>query len=316
MEEHKLNSISVHTQLLQMQNEINIKMMNDRFHASQNELQSTKVTLQTTQNKLQTTIVELQATKIKLDHTENELKMVKEEAEKKEEQISVLQDNIQKQIEQVQNQNHIGLRLNQQIAEGFAACYSGMLNENHAQLELDSFIKHFETKRLEIEPLIEPLDINETKIEFSKFNQLVKEIPYFINYEKKFKLLLKSMESGVIYQLKTKQLIFKLHLPNKHRTFCIYHHHDILSLERESAYKVIIDNDQMLVLDNRNPHPPKYQIYLQIPNYNKETSTIYMYPKKEEGEKFFLKYGWNNELNFDGFKSKTMEILFHITKTI
>ena len=84
MEEHSLKLTNVHTQLLlQMQNEMNLQMVNEKLQ-TQNELQSTKTTLITIQNELestkttlQTTQNELQATKTILQTTQNELQATK-----------------------------------------------------------------------------------------------------------------------------------------------------------------------------------------------------------------------------------------------
>ena len=242
--------------------------------------------------------------------------LANEETGKKEEQIAFLRENIQKDIKQVQKQNEIGLKMSQLITEGFAAYYSGMENKNPTT-ELDSFNKYFETKGVKYKPKIEPLDIDGTKLEFPKFNRLVEKFnePFMMNYENSFDALLMKMENGENYHIDNNQLIFKLHLPKNYSNFYI-DHSCVAAIAEKNANNIFVMKDGMVVYDEP-VNPILYEIYLQIPNYGREASKTYMFPRNETTEKLLMTYGKDNkDVKIFNYESEKKEILFHITKII
>ena len=318
MEEHTLKLTNVHTQLLlQMQNEMNFQMMNERLIASQCELKTTQATLHETCNELKTTNDELHAVKVKLEQTQIELKFANAEALGKENQIAFLQNNIQKQIEQVQKQNEIGFIGFQQVTETFANSFSKTIDQLETPKLCFNFLENKENFQHKFGPskAIEPFNTNGIKLEFPSFNLFVEKLnePFTMNYENNFNESLKKMENGKIYNIDNNQLIFKLYLPKNYVNFIISHRVDIAHFKKSYANNTITHNDHLVVLDKQHDRND-YEIYLHIPNYN-NNSKAYMYPKNETGDKLLLKYGaWNDNVNIDAFKNGSNEVLFMITK--
>ena len=316
MEDHTTKCNTIHTQLLlQMQIDSNIQEMREKLHSTQNELQTTKATLYSTQN-------ELVKTKLKLEQTIEELDLSKEDAAKKEDQIKFLQENIQ-------NHNNDVLKLNHQISENFATCWSRMITSDGITLE--KVFKSLETKEPLPQPdddqieLIREIDINGTKLEFPKVNELVQKLtmkdPYE-SHEEKFEFLLKKMENGQYYHIDNRQVIFKLHFPKNHRNLHISYTTNVASAVNSYPNNVVVSNNQLVLLDNLN-NRNDYQIYLQILNYSNNSkilnysnnSKIYLFHKSENGAKLLLNNGnWNDNINMDIYKTAASEVLFHITK--
>ena len=296
------------------QNEL--KATQNELKTTQNELKTAQSELKTTQSELKETQSELKATKVKLEQTMEELTHSKENSTKRENEMKFLQENIQKGIENIQKQNDNGLKMNHQITESFATyCSTSEQKQEFTKDEtLDTFFVYFQIKKPATK-IIETIEINGMKLEFSKINELVQNLnkSYNISYEEKHKTLLKKMKIGEVHHINNKQLIFKLNLPKNHRRLYIKHYNDIASIATNHAKYVVVKNDQLVVLDspfNNND----YQICLQIPNYN-GNSHCYLYPKNEHGDKLLLKTGaWNNDVNMDDYKTASNEILFHVIK--
>ena len=93
----------------------------------------------------------------------------------------------------------------------------------------------------------------------------------------------------------------------------INYNNDIASIAKSNPDKVVVMNDQLVLLDNLNKYNNGYCIFLQTPNYNNNNSKCYLYRKDTNGENFLLKYDdWNYNINYDGYKTESNEILFHI----
>ena len=119
------------------------------------------------------------------------------------------------------------------------------------------------------------------------------------------------MENGQIYYVNHQQLIFRLYLPKNHQMLLIDHQNNIASLPKSYRKYVVVMNDQLVLLDNNNNNG--YGIILQIPNYNNNNSKCYLYHKDTNGENLLMKYlVWNYNINYDGYKTESNEILFHI----
>ena len=120
------------------------------------------------------------------------------------------------------------------------------------------------------------------------------------------------MENAKIHHIDDKQFIFKLHLPNHHRIFYIKFSQNF-NLKKFNRNNIIVKNDNLIVLDRSSTNDS--QIFLEIPNYNNESSIAHMYPKNETGEKLALDCGkWIKDINIDGYKNELNEILFHVVK--
>ena len=287
-------------------------------------LVTTKNELKATQLKLEQTMVELnhakkdatkcqsqiklhEKTQLKLEQTMVELNHAKKDATKCQSQIKFLQENIQKQIEN-------GLKLNHQITERFAS-YLSTMKQKLSDKEIDIFSKSLKIPLPNRIKPMEPFKINGMKLEFSKVNELVQNVnnPHK-SHKKKYEILLKKMENIQIYHIDDKQFIFKLNLPKNQPRFLINHHNNIASLAKKHPNNVVLKNDQLVLWDNRN-NRNEYQIFLQVPKYNNRNSHCYLYGKNEKGDKLLLKNGgWNNNISMDDYKTKSNEVLFHITK--
>ena len=338
MEDHTTKFNNVHTQLLlQMQIDSNIQEMKEKLLSTQNSLKSTqselqatktsllttenellatkitldktqnklektKIKLNATQNELQTTKDELKATQFKFEQTMEELNRAKEDATKRENEIKFLQENIKSKIVN-------GFKLNHQITEIFA-------KRNIYKMNLNEIFESLETKQ-PIIPVssIQPFEINGTYLEFPNINKLVQNLnkAYNISYKEKHETLLKKMKNEEIYHIDGKQLIFKLNLPKNHRRLYIKHLDHIALSATEHAKYVVVKNNLLLLLDNPY-NDNNYEIYLQIPNYNNESSHCFLYRKNKNGDKLLLKYSALNDVNMDDYKTPSNEVLFHITK--
>ena len=337
MEEHTLKLTNVHTQLLlQVQNEMNIQMMNERLFISQNEFQITKAALDETEKELQSTKVslnavkrELQATKIKLKQSQEQVTAYKKDTEKKENQIAFLQEDIRKQManiqEYIKSQNQIVdklhensvLELDERLTELFLNITSKATNDDISSIKI--VFKTLETKNQiqnRFQPM-EPFFLNGINLKFPKLNQIVKEFDgtFYMSFEKQIEILLKKMVNGEMYHVDDRQFIFKLYIPKNRRNFFITHHPDIAWLANTYPQYMTMQSDQLVVLDNlkyKNDH----RNYLQTQNYNKTNSKAYMYPKNEKGKEYLLKYENPSDIDIDGYRNANNEVLFHITKNI
>ena len=331
MEEHTLKLTNVHTQLLlQMQNEINIQMMNKRLIASENELKTTKTILdekekelQSIKRKLEASEKELQGKKDELMNTQKQLILFTKDSEQKENQIKFLQEDIRDQMQAIQeiikpkietadklDDNEL-LMLDARLTEIF----SNAMSESNSpeKFSIEKIFKSFQSK----EPInkfkpIEPFYINGKNLEFPKLKQLVK----VTNSQTRFSLILTRLVNGELYHIDDNQLIFKLHLPKNHRWFRI-EFVDIAWVAKTYPDNIIIRNDYMVVYDEGDDDNARYEILLEIPNYDNENSIAYMYPKNETGKKLTLDCGkFIKGIDIDGYKNELNEILFHVVKHI
>ena len=156
-----------------------LKSTKSTLDATHNELQSTKTTLGITQNELETT-------KLKLEQTMKELNYTKKDATKKENQIKFLQENIQKGIEYIQQQNENGFKMNHQITESFATYCSTLEQKQDFTNDetLDIFLNFFETRQPAKQfEQIEPIEINGRKLEFTLYLRIrvQKALPFRIS---------------------------------------------------------------------------------------------------------------------------------------
>ena len=267
------------------------------------ELKKTKTELETakrnqaiTQGTLTTTQKELLTTRLKLEQTMEQLNQSKEDLKTKETQLKSQKENFQQQM----------LKFGHQIEESFAVHYSQLLNPTPAEI--------FKSLDMEQQPTnqiapIKMIEINGIKLEFQRVNELVKSLnnPY-----SNFELLMNKMKNGQIYYVNHQQLIFKLCLPKNHQKLWINHNINIASLAKKDPNCVVVMNDQLLLLMDNPNNSNAYGIVLEIPNYNINNSKCYLYRKNTNGENFLLKYGWNYNINYDGYKTESNEILFHI----
>ena len=318
MNEHTTAFNNFHTQLLlQMQTNSNIQDLKDQLRSIQSELNSTKEELAvkkveleiskanqaTTQKELDTTKAalattqnDLQTTRLKLEQTMEQLKATQKNAKTMEHQLKIQQENVEK-----------GFMLNHQTTETFATFYLQQQQHQqhqHQNLTPETIFESLNTKQ-PIKP-IEPFEINGKKLGFPIINEFVQNLNNSFQ-EGKYNLLLNKMEAGTIYYIDNKQLIFKLHLPYNYRKLRIRHSDIIASLATKYPDKVVVKNNQLVLLDWNN-----YEIYLQIPNYSNGNSKCFLYHKNENGENLLFGYGWNHDINIDDYKSTSNEYLFHI----
>ena len=92
----------------------------------------------------------------------------------------------------------------------------------------------------------------------------------------------------------------------------INYNNDIASIAKSNPDKVVVMNDQLVLLDNLNKYNNGYCIFLQTPNYNNNNSKCYLFLKNTNGENFLLNYGANYNINYDDYKTESNEILFDI----
>ena len=78
------------------------------------------------------------------------------------------------------------------------------------------------------------------------------------------------METGNIYYIDNKQLIFKLHLPNNYRQLYIEHRNNIASSATKYPDEMVVKNNQLVLFNFNN-----YQICLEIPNYSNVNSKCF-----------------------------------------
>ena len=208
-------------------------------------------------------------------------------------------------LDQTTEQMEKGFKLSHQITETFATYYE--LEKS----ETKTIFKRLEMAPMQIDP-IKPIEINGSKLEFQKVNDLVQRLNKILNipYSVDLELLLKKMEIGVIYQIDgNKELIFKLNLLKNHERLYVNYHNDIDSIAKRYAKKVKVKNAQLVLLDFEN----RYYIDLKISNYGNHYSRFYLYHKKNRNGKKSLVYNRLNEINMEDFKSASNEVLFHIT---
>lgn len=303
MDEHTTSFNNFHTQLLlQMQTNSNIKDLKDQLQSTKTELMSTKEILKTQQFELETTKRELFETKLKLEQTMEQLKQSKEDVKTKENQLNFQQKNIQQRVEK-------GLMLNHQISEVFATFN---LKQDLTPAKLFKSLNTKEKKELVTQiTSIEPVEINEIKLDFQKVNELVQNLN--ILYEEKYQLLLHKMNNGQIYHIDNKQLIFKLHLQENYQTLWINHYNNINETARSCLNMLVMMNDQLVLLNDKDHC--FHSIVLQIPNYNNYNSKCYLYHKNTNKKDFLLKYSSNNLYNVENYKTTSNEVLFYITKS-
>ena len=232
-------------------------------------------------------------------------------------------------IENVQKQNENGFKLNQQIAERFASHFSKHDKVSYdTKVTLETVFKSLESnqilKSVEINeqnpPLFEqinPIDINGTRLEFTKLNELVGSVQKRndMNYDERYKLLLNKMEDGQIYRIDDKQLIFKLHLPRGRREFWIQHRRDIASLAKQYEKHMTVKTDQLVAFDNKSMQNDCQIYFGSLVNWNIGNSKMFMYPNNEMGDKLLLKYAkWNYDVDIELYLSNKNEIIFFFKK--
>lgn len=297
--------------------QVKLKTAKEMQAITLNELETTKLAIASTKNELElkkktlsfktisfivvlTAIVaatqyELYTTRLGLT-TKQVNHFFKMNGEAKDNHIKILQDHILNKVEK-------GIKLNQQIIETFASYYNV-----HVTPEKAFKVLIMKPTINQIEP-IEPIEIEGSKLEFSKVNELVKRL-HNPSYETCFKLLMTNMETGQIYHIDdNRQLIFKLQLP-KNKQLYITHSKDISSFQRIYLNKVVLDNDDLILFD----FVENYQIYIKTTNFDEKNSKCYLYPKNANEKKLLLNNGWNKNLKLYNYKTRSDEVPFYIIK--